>query len=164
VGGRISLYFTDWLAIGSGISYEEKGYQISYPQNSPERETISEDFDFSYLGVPLTLDFLVIDKQPHLMSITSGFEILRKKSQKIIRGYSDGTSRDVSDSFYFPEYISNFWIGASYSYFITENLFLSAGIKTRANIEYLVHFIYENTDYSFVAEFTLGYKFSVEGI
>lgn len=158
VGGTITYYFCDRVSVASGINYESRKYKIEYfPNNSQAERLTMEEFDFSYIGLPLIFEFETLDSKSHLLAVQLGFELESLLSKSIVENYNDGTTRNGSNDNSDLGNSTSMCIGVSYRYLVFDSLFIGACPKVRYNLTSHGITAGESTALSFLFQLSLGY-------
>lgn len=135
LSGQITYYFSNRVSIATGISYESNKYNVVYPYKETTALRITEEnYKQTFIGIPLSFGFSILNRKTHTLSITSGFELKRLITDKVIFHFNDGSIRSGLDENSFYEYVNCFNIGVDYNYYINPYLFVGVSPKFRYNL------------------------------
>ena len=162
-GGNLTYFISERAGFNCGLGFESKNFMIDYQNNNLNGWEIDKEyFEFRYRYLPLYFEIKFIDKEPNLLSITSGLELNRLLSKNRREFFYNGLV--VSDNFndmQIAKYINNFRLSLSYRYFFCNTFYINISPIIRFNISNSQG-IHGNsgqgTAFSYVFEFAIGYK------
>jgi hypothetical protein len=130
---HFTLMLNKKVSFTTGLGYEDRGYRVDFPKTDAQGlETKREIIRLEYLVFPALTDYHFVDKAPHHLSVSGGFEISSLLTKSMVTTLYNGQQiNGFSGDYRINKFITNALLGVNYRYDFWKNYFVTASPAVR---------------------------------